>query len=165
MPSHAPRRPGPWVRLTRGQSPGAWAAELVRFLGVGGVAYVVDVGLFNLLVYGPGPLHGAPDSVLVAKTISAAAAILVAWLGNRHWTFRAQRGARPGRELVAFVVVNLVALGVTVGTLALALALGVRGAVGVNVAGNIVGIGLGTLVRYVAYRYLVFTGDGGGAPR
>lgn len=167
MPDEPASTPPPRLRerVTRGQSLGTWLVEFTKFLGVGGIAYVVDVGLFNLLVYGPGPLDDSPSAVLAGKTISAAVAILVAWIGNRTWTFRAGRNARAGRELVAFVLVNLLALGVTVGTLALAMALGVRSAVGVNIAGNIVGVGLGTLVRYVLYRYVVFTGDGDAARR
>lgn len=151
-------------RVTRGQDARTWAAELVKFAGVGGTAYVVDVGLFNLLAYGPGQVLG--DQLVAAKAISASVSVLVAWLGNRLWTFRHGRRRTPVRELVMFAAVNLAAMGVTLATLAFAVhVLGVSSPLGVNLAGNVVGVGLGTLVRYTCYRYLVFTGDGGAAPR
>ena len=50
--------------------------ELLRFGVVGGVALVVDIGLFNLLQFGPGaPLA---DKVVTAKVVSA----LVATVGG-----------------------------------------------------------------------------------
>ncbi len=157
--------PATWrQRLTRGQDARAWLAELVKFAGVGGTAYVVDVGLFNLLAYGPGQVLGG--RLVAAKAISASVSILVAWLGNRLWTFRQGRRRRPTGELALFVAVNLVAMGVTLATLAVAVhVLGVTSPLGVNLAGNVVGVALGTLVRYTCYRYLVFTGDGGAARR
>ena len=157
--------PATWrQRLTRGQDARAWLAELVKFAGVGGTAYVVDVGLFNLLAYGPGQVLGG--RLVAAKAISASVSILVAWLGNRLWTFRQGRRRRPTGELALFVAVNLVAMGVTLATLAVAVhVLGVTSPLGVNLAGNVVGVALGTLVRYTSYRYLVFSGDGGAARR
>lgn len=154
-----------WRRLSRGQSLRSWAGEVLRFLGVGGLAYLVDVGVFNLLVYGPGGLLGEPGQMVAAKALSAGVSVLVAWIGNRRWTFRDRRSPRPAHELVGFVAINVLALAVTVGALAIGLRLGVRSAVGVNLAANVVGVGLGTLVRYVGYRYVLFTGDRGGARR
>lgn len=165
MTQPLPDAPPRWRhRLTRGQDARTWAAELVKFAGVGGTAYVVDVGLFNLLAYGPGQVLG--DQLVAAKAISASVSILVAWLGNRLWTFRHGRRRTPAAELAMFVAVNLAAMVVTLATLAFAVhVLGVTSPLGVNLAGNVVGVALGTLVRYTCYRYLVFTGDGGAARR
>src|SRR5699024_12400080 len=59
---------------------------------------------------------------LTAKVISVSVAVLVAWLGNRHWTFAHKRGPRTAagrsRELVQFVAVNLVGMAIGVGCLA-----------------------------------------------
>lgn len=67
------------------QTLGEWLAELFKFGFVGGIAYAVDTGLFNLLRFGPGEL--LLDKPLTAKVLSVAIATLVAWLGNRYWTF------------------------------------------------------------------------------
>ncbi|QTE31315.1 GtrA family protein [Pengzhenrongella sicca] len=134
-------------------------AELGRFGSVGAVAYVVDLGLFNLLRFGPGELLEAKP--LTAKVVSVAAATIVAWLGNRYWTFSDRRTASRGRELAGFVVVNLGGLVIGVGCLAFShYVLGLTSALADNVSANVVGLALGTAFRYVAYRRLVFTGSG-----
>ena len=135
--------------------------ELVRFGSVGAVAFVVDVGLFNLLRYGPGELLG--DKPLTAKVVSVAVAVVVAWLGNRHWTFAGRRGApgarTPTSELIGFAVVNVAGMVVAVGCLAFShYVLGLTSPLADNIAANGVGLLLGTAVRYFGYHHLVFTG-------
>src|SRR3954464_15160872 len=94
----------------------ARVAEIARFGSVGAVAFVVDVGLFNLLRFGPGEvLEGKP---LTAKIIASGVATLVAWLGNRYWTFAGRRTRTPVRELVGFVVVNLIGIAAALACLA-----------------------------------------------
>lgn len=136
------------------------ALELARFGSVGAVAYVVDIGLFNLLRFGPGGL--LDDKPLTAKVASVTVATLVAWIGNRYWTFAARRTASPRRELVVFAVVNVGGMLVAVACLAFShYVLGLRSPLADNIAANVVGLALGTVFRYVTYRRLVFTG----APR
>jgi len=144
-----------------------WLGELFRFGTVGLVAYVVDIGLMNLLRFGPGEVLG--HKPLTAKVISVSVAVLVAWLGNRHWTFAAKRGpqtaAARSRELVQFVAVNLVGMAIGVGCLAVShYLLGLTSPLADNISANGVGLALGTVFRYLAYRYWVFTGDGAAAP-
>ncbi|WP_330932837.1 GtrA family protein [Cellulosimicrobium cellulans] len=132
--------------------------ELAKFGSVGAVAYVVDLGLFNLLSFGPGELLG--HKPLTAKIVSVSVATLVAWVGNRYWTFSARRTQARGRELAAFVVVNVGGMLIAVGCLAISTyALGLTSPLAKNVSANVVGLALGTAFRYVAYRRLVFTGD------
>lgn len=133
-------------------------AELIRFGSVGGVAFVVDVGLFNLLCFGPGTLLGGRP--LAARLASAAVATTVAWIGNRYWTFAQHRTEDRAREFVTFAVMNVVGTGISLGTLAFShYVLDLRTPLADNVA-NILGIGLGTIFRYIAYRAWVFTASG-----
>lgn len=130
--------------------------ELARFLSVGGVAFVVDVGLYNLLRFGPGELLA--EKPITAKVVATLVATLVSWVGNRLWTFASQRTQHRGRELFLFVVVN--GLGLAVGAAPLAFSqyvLHLDGPVPDNVA-NLIGIALGTVLRYVGYKQWVFTG-------
>jgi len=132
-------------------------AELARFLSVGGVAFVVDMGLFNLLRFGPGELLA--EKPITAKVVSTLVATLVSWVGNRLWTFSQHRTQHRGRELLLFVVVN--GLGLAVGAAPLAFSqyvLHLDGPVPDNIA-NLVGIALGTALRYVGYKRWVFTGE------
>ena len=132
-------------------------AELARFGSVGAVAYVVNAGLFNLLQFGPGHLLG--DKTVTAKIIAVGVATMVAWLGNRHWTFASTRREERGRELIAFAVVNLIGMVIEVGSLAFGVyVLNMTSPLAKNIAGNIVGVGLGTIFRYFAYKRHVFTG-------
>ncbi|RYV51350.1 GtrA family protein [Pengzhenrongella frigida] len=141
-----------WLPSARGR-----LAELARFGSVGAVAYVVDLGLFNLLRFGPGEL--LIHKPLTAKVISVAVATLVAWLGNRYWTFSSRRTSSPRRELAGFVVVNLGGLVIGVGCLAFShYALNLTSPLADNISANVVGLALGTAFRYVFYRRLVFTG-------
>jgi len=138
-----------------------WAtrlAELARFGSVGAVAYVVDVGLFNLLQFGPGHLlAGRP---LTAKIISVTVATLVAWIGNRYWTFANRRTGSRSKELAGFALVNVGGMAIAVGCLAFShYVLGFTTPLADNISANIVGLGLGTVFRYFAYRRHVFTGS------
>ncbi len=152
----APPDPGLFSRLRRGQDRRTWLTEVFRFGAVGGLAYVVDIGLFNLLRFGPGELLG--ERPLTAKVVSVAVSVLVAWLGNRRWTFSRTRRPERRRELALFTAVNLGGMAIAVGCLAVShYLLGLTSPLADNVAANGVGLVLGTAFRYVCYRYLVFT--------
>jgi putative flippase GtrA len=150
--------------LAEGVSRARWGArsaawhrllELARFGSVGALAYVVDLGVFNLIRLSDSLGH----KPLTAKVVSVAVATLVAWLGNRYWTFAARRRQERGRELVGFLVVNVGGMLVAVACLAVShYVLGFTSPLADNVAANGVGLVLGTAFRYVAYRRWVFTG-------
>ena len=132
-------------------------AELARFGSVGAVAFVVDVGLFNLLRFGPGELLA--EKPLTAKVLAVATATMVAWLGNRYWTFAGRRTGTPLRELISFGVVNVIGMTVAVACLAVShYVLGLTSPLADNISANVVGLVLGTALRYVSYKKLVFTG-------
>lgn len=135
--------------------------EMLKFGLVGAVAFVVDVGGYNLLVFGPGLLQDEPllnDKPLTALILSTSAATLVAWLGNRLWTFRHRRNRQAAHELALFVFFNAVAMVIAV------VCLGISRYVfdlDSQLADNITklfGIGLGTLFRFWSYRKFVFAG-------
>jgi putative flippase GtrA len=127
--------------------------EVAKFGIVGAVAFVIDVGLFNLLLYF-GPLQDKP---LTAKVVSVVAATTFAYFGNRFWTYR-NRGRRSmRREYVLFFVFNGIALLISVGCLWFShYVLGLDSPLADNISANVVGVLLGTLFRFVAYRTWVF---------
>ena len=129
--------------------------ELGKFFSVGALAYVVGVGGFNILVH----LESAPlaSKPLTASIISGIVSIFVAYLGNRHWTWRdrARSGAR--REISLFFLINGIALIFSVACLAISrYVLGFESALADNIAANVIGVGLGTLFRFWSYRTIVF---------
>jgi putative flippase GtrA len=133
--------------------------EIAKFGAVGAIAFVVDFGVFNLMRTGIiGGEHGLAEKPLTAKTISVLAATIVAWLGNRYWTFRHRRRASARREFVLFGVMNIGGLIISLACLGFShYVLGLTSTLADNVAGNVIGLGLGTLFRFWAYRQLVFT--------
>ncbi|MFX4272104.1 GtrA family protein [Propionibacteriaceae bacterium Y1685] len=135
----------------------ALAVEVLRFLAVGGVAYVVDVGLTNLLVYGVGRGGPMADHPLPATVASTAASMVVAWLGNKLWTY-GHRGTRTTvRAVVLFIVVNLLSMLLRLVPLAIAwYLLGLRDPVSYNISNNIIGMALAMAFRFLAYRRFVF---------
>jgi putative flippase GtrA len=146
---------------------------MLKFGLIGAVAFVIDLGGYNLLVFGPhlhgalddgtgaGALHGKP---LTARIISATLATIVAWLGNRLWTFRHRRNRQASHELALFVVFNVAAMVIAVLCLGFSrYVLDLHTQLADNLT-NIVGIGLGTLFRFWSYRKYVFAGILVGSP-
>lgn len=135
--------------------------EALKFGAVGAIAFVTDVGLFNLLTTSLWPGDGVPPldgHEKIAKVVSAGTATLVAWIGNRNWTFRHRRQSTPHRELVQFAFMNLVGMLIAVACLTISHdVLGFTSTLADNISGNVIGIGLGTLFRFWAYRRFVFT--------
>jgi putative flippase GtrA len=130
--------------------------EVAKFGVVGSVAFVVDVGTFNLLRYhgGTGVLYEKP---ITAKIVSTVLATMVAYLGNRFWTFRHRDRVGYAREYLLFFVLNAVGLVIAVGCLWIShYVLDLRGPLADNLSANGVGLVLGTLFRFWAYRRWVF---------
>ncbi len=122
-----------------------------RFLLVGGVATVADVGLFNLLHYG---LQVGPLTSKVASTVTGGT---VAFLGNRQWSFGDQDSRSVRFQALAFVAVNIAALLLALVPLAIArYVLGLTSVVALNLAANVLGLGLATVLRFEGYRRWVF---------
>ena len=136
----APVELQPHMRLVHGlRKPANWL-QLVRFGVVGGVGFVVNLAVYALFVH---PLG-------VDYHVAAVAAWLVAVLNNfvlnRHWTFDA-RGGQAHAQAVRFIIVSLIAFGVSLVLLTLlveaaglakvpAQALAVAGAMPFNFIGN-----------------------------
>jgi len=131
--------------------------ELIKFGTVGALAFLVDVGGFNLLVHG-GDLAVLHDKPLTGKTISTVLATTVAYLGNRHWTFRHREHAGARRQVAIFIALNTVGLGISLGCLAVSrYVFDFDSPLADNLAANVVGIGLAMLFRFWSYRKWVFT--------
>ncbi|WP_457253852.1 GtrA family protein [Pedococcus sp. P5_B7] len=131
--------------------------QVVKFGMVGGLGFVVDVGGFNLLRFagGHGPLYDYP---LSAKVVSGAAATVVAWLGNRYWTFRHSRRAAAHHEFLLFAVMATVGTLIAMGCLWVShYALDLTSPLADNIAANGVGLVLATAFRFWAYRRHVFS--------
>ena len=151
--SSAVRRPArPRVRLRRSVLQGGLLRTALSFglVGLGGM--VIDIGVFNALRLG-----AFSDKPLTAGVISAGAAIVFNWVGNRYWTFGDRRRGDVVRELVEYGAVALLGLGISLLCLATShYALGLHSIAADNIAKNVVGLGLGTAVRFTLSRWWIW---------
>jgi putative flippase GtrA len=129
--------------------------ELGAFGVVGGIAFVVDISLFQLL-------YGYLDvGAVTAKTLATLVSMCVAFLGHRNWAFAHRDRTTIRRSFALFALVNA-------GTLVLGAAIiwFVRYPLDqerllIIQAANIASIGLNSVVRYLAYRRWVFPAAAG----
>lgn len=124
--------------------------ELAKF-GITGLACaVLDIGLFNVFRHvGIGPL--------TSKGLSTTVAAVVSYFINRHWAFDARARTGLGRELVLFIVLSAVGLGIAEACLGVShYLLGLTSTLDDNISANGFGLVLGTLWRYLSFRKWVF---------
>ena len=128
--------------------------ELAKFGVVGVINIVIDMGLYNVLIAGP-----MSSKITAAKIVSGSVATMFAWVGNRYWTFRHRRNRPVHHEVLLFLVVNGIALGISALWVAFAhYTLNLEGRVWLNV-NAIISIGWGTIFRFWAYKRVVFRNE------
>jgi putative flippase GtrA len=131
-----------------------WIYEAAKFGTVGAIAYLVDNGAYVILTEGPGRLMA--DWPVRASVVASLIATAVSYVGNRYWTFSRQRSKMPVKEVIWFFAANAIGILITGGCLYFSRwILDLHGTVPDLIARN-VGIVLGTIFRYVAYKFWVF---------
>ena len=89
----------------------------------------------------------------------------MSWLGSRHWTFRDGRTSRPWREAIGFFAVNAAGLGIAGLCLIIShYVMGLTSPLADNISGNVVGVLLGNVFRYVMYSRVLFRVPGTSSP-
>ncbi|WP_051683674.1 GtrA family protein [Blastococcus sp. URHD0036] len=143
-----PRLPGAGRRLIR---------ELSAFGVVGGICFVLDLLLFQLLY----AQAGVPP--VAAKAIATLGSSTVAFAGHRLVTYRRRPRTSVRRGYPLFALVNGTTLLLGLGIIAFVrYVLGQEDAL-VLQAANVFSIALGTALRFVAYRRWVFPETAAGA--
>lgn len=129
--------------------------ELMKFGSVGALAYIVNLGLFNLLVHFPiSPLDDRP---VTGSLLAGIVSILVAYFGNRFWTWKDRPRRAMSREIALFFIINGIGILMSAAVLFISrYILGFQSALADNIAANVIGIGLGTIFRFWSYRVWVF---------
>ncbi len=129
--------------------------ELMKFGAVGGIAYIVNLLLFNLLVHFPfSPLDDRP---VTGSLIAGIVSILIAYFGNRFWTWRERPRRAMSREIALFFIINGIGIAIASGVLYISrYVLGFESAFADNIAANVIGVGIGTIFRFLSYRIWVF---------
>ena len=134
--------PERWQRFIR---------EVLKFGTVGGINTVINFAVFNALA-----LTILADGQLKATVAAAIVATTTSYFMNRHWTYRDRPRSALRREYVLFFLFNITGLVIEVGILALAkYGFGVTGLLVLNFV-KIIGLAVGTIFRFWAYRTFVF---------
>lgn len=137
---------------------GGLVRNFASFGTVGGLSFIIDSSLFNLLLFvGEKPLLAGHDKM--AMFIAAAVATLFSWLANRSVTFKdRERGKPVAKELLSFIGINLIAIMVSMICVAVNRdVLHNTSALSANIANYGVGLPLGMAFRFVAYRWWLYT--------
>jgi putative flippase GtrA len=128
------------------------AHEVLKFGLVGILNTLINLAVFNALLIGI-------DNVgrVKANFVATAVATVFAYLMSRYWTFRHRPSDHStSREFVLFVVFNVIGLGIESALIGgTVYVLGLSSILAVNVA-KVLGLGLGTVFRFWAYRTFVF---------
>lgn len=134
-------------------------AEAGRFLAVGGLATLVALFLFNVLVHGlfPGVPALLGDQPIPAYVLANSVGMAISYHGSRTYAFRDRPSTHADGGLTAFVIIN-------VGTMLLPIAcltisrdvLGLDDPVSDNIAANVIGLVLGLAARFYLFRTFVF---------
>jgi putative flippase GtrA len=129
--------------------------ELGKFGVVGAIAYVIDLGLFNLCL--------SAMSWLPAKVLATVVAATVAFIGNRFWTWKDRERSGLHREYALYFFFN--AVGLAISLVCGWISHDLLGAfwpnvfhtrLADNVATMFFGMILGTMFRFWSYRRFVF---------
>jgi putative flippase GtrA len=124
--------------------------EILKFAVVGGIGFVVQIGVTDTLHLGLAV--GALTATAIGYIISAA----VTFIGNRHWAFKHRQGKGLRHETMMFVFLNAVALGIQEAVVAIVhYGMNQTSGLAFNIA-TILGIALGTVFRLWSYRKFVF---------
>lgn len=138
----------------------------LKFGVVGIIAYIVDVGVFNLLRLMMPEGEVPWQQLMWARVIAFVVSTIVAWLGNRYWTFRRHRRTDVVREFFEFAVVAVAGLGIVLACLYVShYMLGFDSLLADNISSNVIGFVLATAFRFLMYRYWVYGNHRKGAIR
>ena len=102
------------------------AERFLKFAVVGAIGFIVDFGIFNLLIgpfhnllavgeplntllvrFGFSPVQAATLAPAFAGTVSFIAAIISNFLWNRYWTYPDSRSKSTRRQFIMFALVSL----------------------------------------------------------
>jgi putative flippase GtrA len=135
--------------------------QAVKFVLVGGLNTLIDLGVLNLLIFTTGIASGFGYSFF--KGISFIAAVINSYILNRLWTFKGSGGDNGKKQFGQFFAVSLIGFGINVGVASLVvnvignpfLLSGVSDKLWANV-GAIAATFCGMTWNFLGYKFIVF---------
>ena len=135
-----------------------WIFQAAKFLLIGALATLVDLGTLNLLIWISGIARGWWFSIF--KGISFIVATFSKYLGDKFWAFEKMERKGIKREFSQFFVVTLVGLIINVGVASLVInvfggQLGLTEKTWANI-GGIFAAFLAGAWNFIGYKFIVF---------
>ncbi len=132
--------------------------EFSKFAVVGVLNSGVDFGILNLLILVTGLASGG--GFLAFKSVSVTLGVINSYVWNKYWTFDAANSPEARRELIAFMAVTLVAVGLNIAGADLIVNVigaprGFSPKLWANI-GAISGAGLTLFANFFGYKFFVF---------
>src|SRR3989344_2662710 len=87
--------------------------QAIKFVLVGILNTLVDLGVLNLLIFASGIASGFGYSAF--KGISFTVAVINSYFLNKFWTFKMRETEGVKREFAQFFIVSLIGFGINVG--------------------------------------------------
>jgi putative flippase GtrA len=144
--------PGAAINQRPAIAAGDWVDRLMaamprpmRFLGVGALGLLTDLGIFTIIA-------GHGFNLLLVRLLSLSCATVVTWRLNRAFTFD-RSGRHPAREAMRYAIVTATAQGTSYAVFA-TLVLTVLG--GLPQAALLIGAAVGAIVSYNGHRLFAF---------
>jgi putative flippase GtrA len=145
--------------VTLGERVISWTVRIVRHLWreiigfgvVGLIGVTCDITTFNVVI---GVFH-APK--VWGSLSGTALGTVVGYVGNRYWVFRHRERRESATEIVLYLLVSGVAMGIIAACVAFnEYVLGFKSLIAANLAQFIFGQGLGSIFRFWAMHMWVF---------
>lgn len=135
-----------------------WIFQLAKYLLIGVLATITDLGVLNLLMWSSGIVAGVWFSVF--KGISFVVATTAKYFGDKFWAFEKMEREGMGKEFSQFFVVTLVGLSLNVGTASFIVnVIGPQFGITETLWANIGGIAAAFAVtawNFIGYKFIVF---------
>lgn len=87
--------------------------QLAKFCLVGGMNFLLDMGILNFLVFHTGIAAGASQSGF--KGISFMISLTSSYFWNKYWTFESRSSSNMGEEAIQFFAVSMIGFGINLG--------------------------------------------------
>jgi putative flippase GtrA len=132
--------------------------QLSKFGLIGVTNTVIDLGIYNLLIF----MSDVSSGYLIAvfKSFSVLAAIVNSYIWNKFWSFEKKEVSNFGEEFTQFLLVSLVGLLLNVGITALVVnVIGAPAGMAEKTWANIGGLTASILVltwNFIGYKFFVF---------
>ena len=129
-----------------------------KFIAVGISNTLIDWGILNLLIFISGIAAGFYYSVF--KGLSFVVAVINSYFWNKFWTFRKEKAERTGKEILQFLVISVIGIGINVGIASLVVnAVGSPAGISLKVwatAGAAMATVISMVWNFLGYKFIVF---------